>query len=769
MHVMETHSIRSTAPFGILLLTMMLAGCPQGEDDQQTTERLVIDTGMNGGDAAGADTSSDASPGCDGGSCGMAPPRGTPSEECPGGRFVGDQKFDGRGICQPASPEMAGWECPDSWRGRPAYLDADGEADVPEGRTQYRVCEPPPLPDSCEPGEMPLLGSTECVEHGTTCPDGETWLPASKLRDQAPRFTGDILYVSADTSESGDGSRAAPYSTVADAIAAAEPGEIVAAGKGTYEESVALTERIALVGACPAETRLEGSASDGIEGVVNVTDSGEATVANLTVGGERIGVSIRSADAKTRLHDVLVDRVARAGIRAAAGNEVEVRNLWVRETAGTSEGERGRGLNVGKGTDLTVERTTVQKSREIGAWIGTPGTTVTLRDVAVTGTRAEANTNRYGQGIIVKTGATLTAERVLSRGNRYFGLTVSHEDSSADLTDVIVAETRPRVTDDRAGQGLSVQRGASMQATRLLVRDNRHAGMVFFDGGADVQLQKVLVEGTRKQASDGAAGLGMLVSRDARVQGRYLHLHRNRQIGFWVSEGGRANVRDVVVTRTRSRASDGTVGRGMSVNRGGKLEATRLVLQQNRSLGLKVRGEGTTATLQDALVAGTRLEAAQKRLGRGVAVEKGADFEARRLHLRENYHVGLSAFGNGAQITLRDVISEGSRVREDGEGSGSVIRGDGIYLNDQSTEGDATIRRALLRDNPRAGLVAANSTARLVDVVSTRNGVGLVRQGESSVEQVRTRLTGNDEDDRRCRRECSEPPENPEPVDPFGN
>jgi hypothetical protein len=766
---METHSIRSTALFGILLVTVTSAGCPQQQQEREDASPPVIDTGAIGSDVVAPDTAGDGSSTCDGADCQPDPPRGTPTDECPGGQFAGAEQFDGRGICRPAPPEMTGWDCPNDWRERPAYLDADGEADVPEGRRQYQVCEPPPLPDSCSPGQMPMIGESECVRHGTSCPEGEAWPSSSQIRDQASRFGGDILYVSAEGSDSNEGSRSAPHATVTDAVADAEPGDIVAVGKGTFEESVTLNRRVALVGACPAETRLKGSASDGIEGVVDVTDSGEATVANLAVAGDRIGISIRSADEKTRLHDVLVDRVARAGLRAAAGNEVEAQNLWVRETAGTSEGDRGRGLNIGKGTKLTVTQSTVQKSREIGAWIGTPDTAVTMKDVAVTGTRAEASTNQFGQGIIVKTGATLTAERVLSHRNQYFGLTVLHENSSAELTDVVVAETRPGAADDRAGQGMSIQRGASMQATRLLVRDNRHAGMVLFDEGVDVQLQKALVEGTRKQASDGAAGLGMLVSGDARVQGRYLHFHRNRQIGFWVSNGGRATVRDVVATRTRRRASDGTVGRGMSVNRGGKLEATRLVLQQNRSLGLKVRGEGTTATLKDALIAGTRLEEAQKRLGRGVAVEKEGVLEARRLHLRENYHVGLSAFGNGARVALRDVIAEGARVREDGEGSGSVIRGDGIYLNDQSAEGDSTIRRALFRDNPRAGLVAANSTARLVDLVSTRNGVGLVRQGESSIEQLRTRLTGNDEDDRRCRRECSEPPENPDPVDPFGN
>jgi hypothetical protein len=126
---METHSTRLPALFGVLLVAVMLAGCPQQQDEQDDSP-LIIDTGSVGSDVAGPDTAGDGTSTCDGGDCRPEPPRGTPTDECPGGQFAGAEQFDGRGICRPAAPEMTGWECPDKWRGRPAYLDADDEADL---------------------------------------------------------------------------------------------------------------------------------------------------------------------------------------------------------------------------------------------------------------------------------------------------------------------------------------------------------------------------------------------------------------------------------------------------------------------------------------------------------------------------------------------------------------------------------------------------------------------------------------------------------------
>ncbi|NIS31060.1 MAG: DUF1565 domain-containing protein, partial [Actinobacteria bacterium] len=84
-------------------------------------------------------------------------------------------------------------------------------------------------------------------------------------------------------SAGGDGSEASPFATIAEATASATSGTVIAVAVGEYDEEVALSTGVALVGACASGTivRFDSARSD--RGVINA-DGADVEIRDLTIG-----------------------------------------------------------------------------------------------------------------------------------------------------------------------------------------------------------------------------------------------------------------------------------------------------------------------------------------------------------------------------------------------------------------------------------------------------------------------------------------------------
>ena len=110
-----------------------------------------------------------------------------------------------------------------------------------------------------------------------------------------------------------DGSPGKPWSTLAAAISAAEPGAIVAVAAGTYTADVVITGKpVRLWGRCPTLVTLVGSNPDGAAVSVDAGAAG-SEIRGIAVTGAGIGIAITG--------DVLLDAV-RSGDRSVARDAV---------------------------------------------------------------------------------------------------------------------------------------------------------------------------------------------------------------------------------------------------------------------------------------------------------------------------------------------------------------------------------------------------------------------------------------------------------------
>ncbi|HNT29294.1 MAG TPA: right-handed parallel beta-helix repeat-containing protein, partial [bacterium] len=208
-----------------------------------------------------------------------------------------------------------------------------------------------------------------------------------------------------------------------------------------------------------------------------------------------------------------------------------------------------RGLDIDNGVTASLERVAVLRSANVGVMLMGPLSptvplTVTARDLTVRDTVEEPFGRIDGQGIVLLNETDVTLERALIENNRAFGLLVSvyeEGDYTTHLTatDLTVRGTRPQALDDGAGIGVGVYRHAEVTLERALIEDNRTAGLLLYgaeSGSCDATLtaKDLTVRGTTGQAADGEHGVGVAVQYGARAMFERALMEENRMYGVMV-------------------------------------------------------------------------------------------------------------------------------------------------------------------------------------------------------------------------------------------
>ena len=144
-------------------------------------------------------------------------------------------------------------------------------------------------------------------------------------------------------------------------------------------------------------------------------------------------------------------------------------------------------------------------------------------------------------------------------------------------------------------------------------------------------------------------------------------LEGNRDIGLAV-EGVGVSVEAVAATvRATASNADGNFGRGVNIEAGASLDATDLLIEGCRGVGLFASNPGTAAVLSGTVVRGTRPRA-DGTGGRGVGVQDGASVGATDLLLEGNHEFGLFAENPGTTVVLSGAVVRDTQTRADGAG-----------------------------------------------------------------------------------------------------
>lgn len=492
-----------------LIVALFCVGCTGPEQTGDIAE----------GSGSGEGSSSGSPEGSGGATCwvvsrsGLCPaqPTGSSPSDCPSGRiFEGSGFAPATGTCQPHLPD---WDCPAGWTAVPALTDGSGAENPPDGLPQFNHCEPPPLPADCPAGTFARVGTGTCQPLGTACPtEADRWPDEATLRAHAPAFTGPIVYAAADAAADGAGTRQSPRPLGAAAIRAAQTG-LVALALGTYNTPVRLDRSVALVGACVSGTTLSIDQPSDSAGVVDIASGAPVALANLTITGERPGVTIApGADAPHTLTALAIVGTRTVGLLVNGAQDVTLAQLRIEGTRAAESRTFGRAIALTDGATVEASDLTLLGNRDIALSLDGAGTSITATRLLVGATIERLTDGLFGRAIDLRGGATATLGETALLGNREVAIAADGANTSLAATDLILSSTLARARDSAAGRGLQLTNGATATLIRATIADHLDLALSIDGAGTRATLQQVVVRNTRGALSTGANGYGVSIT-----------------------------------------------------------------------------------------------------------------------------------------------------------------------------------------------------------------------------------------------------------------
>lgn len=264
-------------------------------------------------------------------------------------------------------------------------------------------------------------------------------------------------------------------------------------------------------------------------------------------GSAGIGMQV-DGGAAAYLEEAWVDDNLTAGVLAAdSDTEVELQDTLITRTQADEDGARGFGAHVNGGATLRVRRGHVHQNRVVGIKGYGARTSMEFTDVTVTDTQPQADDDAVGTGILVHDGAGLTIERGWLQHNRSSGLWTHGDDTKATLSDVVVLETQPQLSDEKYGEGIVMQENSEIDLTRAWLSTNHHLGLAAWDGShgrcADLVISDTVV-GTL------GFGDGAFLLQQSEIEFVRTVVRNNERHGIVVSNAA-ASLTDSLITRNK--------------------------------------------------------------------------------------------------------------------------------------------------------------------------------------------------------------------------
>jgi len=651
----------------------------------------------------------------------------TVSERCRGGECTGwriSEIAEPEPPVEPAAPvpvRLHSWQCPAGWLAvaHPEVLDENGDP--------FSWCEPPPLPrlsvggyitplkdgevdgdrPVCEPEvdqSYPVVGQADCRPLGDACPAGD-W----------PDVPGNCLYVLAGAT-GGNGSQAAPFGTISEAVVAATPGAVVVIGAGVYPESITISSDLTLWGKCVGEVLIQAPGPYSGGGAVEVTGGATVSVHNLRISGEQNGVLINAPDVQVRLQGVWIHEATSRGVVVTNG-DVTLSGVLVTSTQLNPSGGGGIGISAwGETAAARVESSTAENNPSAGIVAGSDapenGTaSVDLADVAVRETYGRPGDSTWGMGCYFAEKTQAGGARILLDHNRLDGIMAYDPGTRVDFSDLVIRDTLPVDGDAMTGMGVEAVY-AQVNLRRALISGNHIVGAYFYREGTVGELEDVVIADSRGSPDGGMFGRGLGVETGAFVRMRRGLLEGNREEGVMVEgEGTRAELFDLVVQDTRSwERSPPIFGRGLNVQAAASVLLERGRFERNRDLGIAVVQAGTVLDMADVTVKETLSQESDGLFGRGLYVKDGAQVTLLRGWFENNREVAVAMDGRGTLVNAEDLTVRDTQPQE---ATSALGRGMTVEMG-----AGLTLRRGLFDHNREMGILVASpeTTADLEDL-----------------------------------------------------
>jgi len=623
---------------------------------------------------------------------------------------------------------------------------------------------------ACAEGSIALPGMTAC-EPLLDCGTGTF----GAIADSSSTLHVDGAYVGG----ASDGSRGKPFTRIADAMARAADGSIVAVAAGTYEEDVVLAKSIQLIGRCPSLVTIKGVSAGERDGAVLMTAGAKvrgvsitgpasgliidaaanAIVESVRVHGSSIttGIWIRKGATAASLDRVLVDNVKNYGI-LVSGSSARIVGAHVHDVR---EDVSAAALRVNPDpisyapAEATVLGSLIEKNdytnvQTVSAKLTIEGSVI--RDGVPT-------LGEWGVGAMVthfaasKIVGELTVRKSVVEGNTYMGLLA--RDGRLIVEDTVVRDTAIEPKEKIYGRGIVAQ-GASGKRTQLTVKNslverNQETG-IDVNGDAVARVETTIVRETRANGGTGTGIFGEVLSKNAPELSIDRCLLRDNPHAGVIASGA--------ATITGSRFE----GNGIFsiAARGGQVSLLRSLVHDSRPSQTGLDGQGLYAffdtarrlapaitiedsaivksvkaavvviggalTVRRSVVRDVAVEAPTGASGFGIAVERDhpdlpATCDISGTLVEGTQGAAIAAIG--VEAKLSGVHVRNVAAHKDGQFGDGVLAFGMVFSNGVVSAASVSLEGSIIEKSARAGVALFGSTLSVSGSFLTCNGIAI--------------------------------------------
>lgn len=410
--------------------------------------------------------------------------------------------------------------------------------------------------------------------------------------------------------------------------------------------------------------------------------------------------------------DVAQGRLERVVVRTGGidAMDAELRDVVVADVE-PGGARNGNGITI-RGT-TQAERVTVWRATNIGVHVLGAAE---ISDLLVADTRPIDAAPFRGRGVQVE-GAAVFRRTVLVRNRNSAVFAIG--DAEASFEDAYLAETRGDEAAGTFGDGVTAAAGASVTLRRAVLRGNRNSGVTAIADGAQLHLEQVVISDTANGAVNGF-GDGIHLEESGQVSGHEVLLVGNHGSGIAAfQEGTQVELTDLVVAATLPNL-EGAFGRGIGLQEGSVGRLERVLLIGNTEAGIYMSGPSELSAV-DLAVRSTGPDPSTGEFGYALNVGGGASASVSRCTASASTASGVVVGDPGTRLTLTDCRVDGTRASDAGDAAGVTVQTGGrLEAERLALVGNEGVSLTVLR----TGAEVVGSDILIADGVPRQDGLG---------------------------------------------
>lgn len=622
---------------------------------------------------------------------------------------------DDDGICRPSIDKCAAGTIPRFDTGCvPAcipscakiFLEDDGVCHASESK--------------CKAGEIPVP-SEGCVP--IDGPEGCGIAPWGPIADDPTNVYVDPSYVGG----ASDGTKGAPFVTIADALAASSSGARVVLAAGSYAEPIDVQKPLEIAGRCASMVTITGTIPGTTPVAVRVgLGVGPVKLRRVQIASAGLGVLVKG---KLDLDAVWIKGTTGGIFAAVAGAEITAKHLLVQDLEPLADGSGGDGIGAYEGAKLTLDASAIVRARTQAIGLGGP-TASTITDTLIEATKGQKIDSAYGYGITAQ--ADVVVKRSVLVGNRGAAVDVVGTGTSATIEQCVIERTIPAAPVTSTGFALLAQAGGTASLAGCYLGENASTGIGLFEK-SKLTMTGSILRGTTPNPKNKQSGIGIGVLDRSTLTLDDSALIGNVTAALACSDKGTSvTVHGTLFQGTKSNAADGTSGFGVSLEASARGTFERVAIRGNRGAGLFLLKKAE-ATITSSLIEETTADATSAN-GVGILASEHAALSITSTQILTSVAAGVLVHGGPVKIDTS--IVRGVALGRVALASGKAVEGigDGLLVVGALVPSVADLSGSLFTGAARAGLLFADAGGSIHGTAVTGNQYGLVLQGTAAPE-----------------------------------